>query len=55
MGHSLIVLATVILLFIVEDKCTASYFIVRQYFFILEEPFGVTINSKYLSAYLMKN
>lgn len=40
MEHSLIVLPTVTLLFIVQDKCTTCYFIVRQCFFILEEPFG---------------
>ena len=33
MEHSLIVLPTVTLLFIVQDKCTTCYFIVRQCFF----------------------
>lgn len=34
MEHSLIVLPTVTLLFIVQDKCTTCYFIVRQCFFL---------------------
>ena len=55
MESSLIVLATVALLFTVQYKCTTIYFIVRHCFFILQGPFGAIINPKYLSAYLMKN